>query len=169
MTLCISAVSIFAVCLAKVQLYSTKNSWFPPWDEFRHGSRCVPVIKWHHVTARWCLNTHTVPTKRPALPRVLHVHPRPVHLCSVSLQLKSSWPTRDTLCPTPAAPWRGETWLASCSPCSAATPGSRRAWPWPPNNNQIKSNQTAATHSAPAGQKSPYSSKQGEFNSSELS
>lgn len=55
-----------------------------------------------------------------------------------SLQLRSFWPTRDTLCPKattspPAVPSGGETWRASCCLCWTATPGWRRESPSPPN------------------------------------
>lgn len=102
-------------------------------DEFRHGSRRIYVTKRRRVTARWmlkhCRCFHRVP---PLLPQSTACTPSS-HSPLFCAQLKSSWPTRDTLCPTPAARWGGATWLASCSPCSAATPGSRGAWPWPPN------------------------------------
>ena len=51
-------------------------------------------------------------------------------------QLKSSWPTRDTLCPRAAVRWDEETWLASCCLWSAATPGSRAGSPSPPNEKR---------------------------------
>ena len=70
------------------------------------------------------------------------VTPLTLRVSSLSpLQLKSFWPTRDTLCPAAAVSlqavrWEEETWLASCCLWSAATPGSRGASPSPPNEKR---------------------------------